>query len=396
MQGLKGLSLVSLLFSLSFLLIAAAATATAQTYTVLHYFEGAPDGQRPRAVLYRDAAGNLYGTTSSGGTGQFAGVIFRLDSSGNETILHYFNVPFGAYPWGGLVADAEHNAYGTTQNGGSTACSPDSCGVVYKLAKSRQYTFLHYFTGVDGAYPVGTLVRDPQGNLYGTTTWGGAHDGGVIFEIDASGNFQVLHDLDGSHDGYTPYGSLIRGKLGYLYGTTYSGGGKWMGSGTVFKFDPTSGKCAVLHVFNSESDGGSPMGRLVADTQGNLYGTTSKGGPEGEGTVFKLAASGEFTVLHSFSAQGSEGYDPLAGLIRDSVGNLYGSTSEGGTKCEGFSCAGSIFKLDPSGKLTILAAFNGGIGDSPAAELIQDSAGNLYGTTQYGFLAGVVFKISPQ
>ena len=291
--------------------------------TVLYSFTGGADGANPHAGLVPDAQGNLYGTTYFGGDpacvseGTYGcGTVFKLDTSGNETVLHSFagHPGDGANPEAGLVRDAQGNLYGTTLTGGSGGpelCSGvGGCGTVFKLDTTSKETVLYSFTGVpDGEEPDAGLVRDAQGNLYGTTYNGGASNLGTVFELDTTGKETVLHSFTGTGgDGSEPYGGLVLDAQGNLYGTTSFGGAS--GDGTVFELD-TAGKETVLYSFTGTGgDGAYPSGlvRLVRDAQGNLYGTTYEGGdlacdaPYGCGTVFKLtpaAATKTTTALMS-------------------------------------------------------------------------------------------------
>ena len=275
-------------------------------------------------------------------------------------------------------------------------------------------TVLHSFIPGDGVNPIAGLIQDAAGNLYGTTAFGGAacaelssQGCGVVFELircNSGYDFKVLHKFTGGADGAAPSGGLIRDAAGNLYGTTFYGGGSSAcglangtpsGCGTVFKLSPTSTK-TVLHTFTS-GDGQNPSAGLIREAAGNFYGTTTYGGGAGGGVVFELSPTGIQTVLYSF-AGGADGAFPLAGLIRDVGGNLYGTTQSGGTSsgCAPFGC-GVVFKLSPTGTETVLHSFTGRDGAFPSAGLIQDTVGNLYGTTEiggaYGF--GVVFKLSP-
>jgi uncharacterized repeat protein (TIGR03803 family) len=251
---------------------------------------------------------------------------------------------------------------------------------------------LHTFNGspTDRAIPgAAHLIGDSAGNLYGTTESGGASGAGVVFKLNKTGE-TVLYSFTGGADGWSPVAGLIRDSAGNLYGTTFGGGARFgeSGSGVVFKLD-TTGTETVLYSFTGGADGGSPAAGLIRDSAGNLYGTTELGGVSGAGVVFKLDTTGTETVLHSFTGPGGE--NPYAGLIADSAGNLYGTTYGGGA-----SGSGVVFKLDTTGTETVLYSFTGGAdGGSPVAGLIRDSAGNLYGTTYEGGTsdAGVVFKL---
>ena len=263
--------------------------AQAQTYTVLHRFTGSPDGALPYyGNLIADPAGNLYGTTPSGG-GADAGVVFKLNQSGETVLYRFTGGADGGDPQAGVILGAGGNLYGTTFSG----CSGAS-GVVFKLDAAGNETVLHSFTGPDGWGPWAGLVQDPAGNLYGTTFAGGAADFGVVFKVDSAGNETVLYNFIAEADGVNPYGSLVMDPAGNLNGTTAKGG-RW-GYGTVFKLD-TAGVETVLHSFAGyrRNGGSQPLAGLVRDSQGNLYGTTNLGGivsgacAIGCGWVFKLA-----------------------------------------------------------------------------------------------------------
>jgi uncharacterized repeat protein (TIGR03803 family) len=336
--------------------------AAPQELTTLHSFTG-DDGAYPHAGLIADPAGNLYGTTWGGGaSGQ--GTVFQLDPSGNLNVLYSFAGGDGSRPGAGLIADAAGNLYGTTINGGA-----QDAGTVFQLTPSGTLNVLYSFTGgSDGALPFAGLIADAAGNLYGTTIGG---DGpGTAFQLTPSGDLNVLYSFTG---GDSPWAGLIADAAGNLYGTTEGGDGP----GTVFQLTPT-GTLNVLYRFTGR-DGAVPHGRLIFDAAGNLYGTTHNGGTSGYGTVFQLTPSGALNVLHSFTG-GSDGAYPEAGLLADMAGNLYGTTYGGGAGGQG-----TVFQLTPSGTLNVLHSFTGGSdGGRPVADLIADAAGNLYGTTSYG------------
>jgi uncharacterized repeat protein (TIGR03803 family) len=376
------------------------------TFTVLYSFKwGATDGAFPVGGLLRDSAGNLYGTTEYGGSSNNCsggcGTVFKLDTTGKETVLHSFvGTPTdGQSPYAGLVRDAAGNLYGTTLSGGAS-----DFGTVFKLDTTGTETVLHSFVGspTDGQYTQGVLVRDSAGNLYGTTLNGGSSSNcsggcGTVFKLDTTGTETVLHSFVGSPtDGANPFAGLLRDAAGNLYGTTAYGGNKTayfcaFGCGTVFKVD-TTGAETVLHNFiGGRADGTTPTGGLVRDAAGNFYGTTRQGGSFSKGTVFKLDTTGTETLLHSFTGH-PDGWEPEVGLVRDAAGNLYGTTYKGGA-----SVKGMVFKVDATGAETVLYSFHGGAeGWLPEAGLIQDAAGNLYGTTTQGgtYGDGTVFKLS--
>ena len=359
-------------------------SARAQTFKVLHAFAGA-DGQEPLAGLIL-ANGTLYGTTVSGGA-HGSGAVFKLDNQNKETVLYSFaDLGDGANPYGRLVRDAAGNLYGTTYINGSKGG-----GVVFKLSGKTE-TVLHNFgAGSDGSGPTAGLVMDSTGNLYGTTSKGGtghcSGGCGTVFKVTKAGKETVLYNFKAGTDGYEPLAGLVRDGAGNLYGTTYGGGA---GYGTVFKVT-SAGKETVLHSFNF-SDGANPYGGLVRDAKGNLYGTTTIGGI-GAGNVFKLDARGKETVLYNFTG-GADGWHPEAGLILYTNGNLYGTTVEGGNPQVS---AGVVFEVHATGGETVLHSFTVTDGRNPVADLVRDAAGNLYGTTKLGGAGnrGVVFKLTP-
>jgi uncharacterized repeat protein (TIGR03803 family) len=356
---------------------------TAGQETALYSFTNGADGGYTTAGVVRDSEGNLYGTTGYGGAAN-VGVVYYLDAAGHETVVYSFPgaVP-GSYPDAGVMRDPTGNLYGTTYNGGAA-----NAGVVYKLDTAGQ-TVLYTFTGLaDGGGPYAGVIRDSPGNLYGTTAYGGTGFG-VVYKLDTSGNETVLHTFAGSGDGAVPYAGVIGDSAGGLYGTTYLGG--TAGAGAVYKLD-AAGRESVLYSFTGAADGGYPYAGVIRDSSGNLYGTTISGGTRESGVVYMVDISGRETVLYSFTG-GADGSYARAGVIRDAAGNLYGTTEYGGT-----AGAGVVYKLDTSGNETVLHSFTGGAdGGNPVAGVISDSAGNLYGTTQKGgpANAGVVYKLDP-
>jgi uncharacterized repeat protein (TIGR03803 family) len=408
------------------LLLASVAHAQTQAtkFKVLHTFHG-KDGGSPMGVLVLDAAGNIYGTTIGGGTGKCnkmgCGTAFELNKSGGQVWLHSFEGANGYNPDAGLLRDAAGNLYGTTDVGGkiSKNCGgvqEGGCGVVFKLDKTGAETFLYKFKGApDGSYPESLLVAGKAGNLYGTTYMGGSSFAGTVFKVDTKGKETILYSFcsqTSCSDGQYPYPGVILDAAGNIYGVTASGGA--IGAGEVFELD-TAGKETVLYSFSGGSDGSGPFSVLLFDAAGNLYGTTQEGGNDGCtygagcGVVFELSphSDGNWTesVLYTFCSLSdcTDGERPLTGpLVRDSAGNIYGTTYFGGNMnlCDG-SC-GVVFKLDSAGKETVLHTFTGGAdGAFPYAGLVSDGHGNLYGTTQGGgatcytsFTCGVVFKIT--
>jgi uncharacterized repeat protein (TIGR03803 family) len=420
------------------------AAQEAPNYRVLYAFTGTNgDGEFPLENVIRDQAGNLYGTAFNGGDlsgcfGAGCGVVFKVDPAGNETILYSFKGGAdGANPAMGLLRDEAGNLYGTTHGGGDLSGNPictavfgfPGCGVVFKVDPAGKETPLYAFTGgADGLGPASGLVRDREGNLYGTTGFGGNFTGdcpgealpgcGVVFKLDASGKETVLHTFTGDADGYSPFGNLLLDAEGNLYGTAVAGAdtsgtcsnvGGFRGCGTVYMLDP-AGRFVLLHTFNG-ADGAGPNGFLVRDNEGNLYGMTFYGGRLsacaglGCGVVFKLDCNGKETVLYSFTG-GTDGSEPAASVIRDAEDNLYGTTSIGGDVsgplCSGVGC-GVVFKLDVTGKEHVLHTFTGATdGSNPNATLLLDQEGILYSTAVGGgdlscsptYGCGVVFKIA--
>jgi uncharacterized repeat protein (TIGR03803 family) len=382
----------------------AATSAPAQTFKSLFTFANQAQGEFPASALIRDAKGDLYGTTYAGGSGNCSGgcgVAFKLDKAGQQTVLYSFSgtAGDGATPDGALVLDAAGNLYGTTLYGGSSGY-----GTVYKLSKSGKETVLYSFSGSkeDGQFPMAGLVRDAAGNLYGTTLYSGGagcnHGAGpgcgTVFKLDKAGRETALYRFTGvAGDGSFPVAGLVRDPAGNLYGTTQGGGS---GFGTVFKLDKT-GKETVLYSFTGGADGRYPQyGYLLRDAAGNLYGTTSSGGSSncsgGCGVVFKVDKARNETVLYSFTETNGDGANPYAGVTRDSAGNLYGTTFNGGV----FS-VGTVFKLDKAGQETVLHNFGRSDGANPRAAVVHDARGNLYGATQYGGTDdfGTIFKLTP-
>jgi uncharacterized repeat protein (TIGR03803 family) len=263
--------------------------------------------------------------------------------------------------------------------------------VLTSLAQAQNFKLLHTFEGADGATPSGDLARDASGNVYGVTYFGGSHGIGSVFKFDHTGKESVLYSFTGGSDGQDPLEGLrLRG--GALYGTAEPG--KPGGLGNVFRLSGT-GKLTVLHTFaGAPSDGGYASSDLLSDSQNNFYGTTFYGGALNNGTVYKLDVTGNETVLYSF-AGGPDGSSP-SGLVRDSAGNLYGVTQLGGDlACNAPLGCGTVFKLDPKGRLSVLHSFTGPDGVWPNG-LTPDGTGNFYGTTSAGgtLNAGTVFVLN--
>jgi len=413
--------------------------AIAQTEKVLHNFDSnGKDGSVPEASLIFDSAGNLYGTTSNGGTHGSGTVFEMMPKAGGgwtETVLHdfYNDGKDGSLPAAGLILDAAGNLYGTTELGGGIG-STCLCGTVFELSPKagRGWTekLLHSFSqnGKDGYEPLAGLILDATGNLYGTTSSGGVYGHGTVFEVSPAAGEKwtekVVYSFcsqSGCGDGDEPIGGLIFDPAGNLYGTTVTGGTGVCnnhGCGNVFELTPKAGGGwteTSLYSFCSQalcSDGEFPEAGLSLDASGNLYGTTVQGGGvSGWGTVFEISPSvgGGWTeeVLYDFCLQSgcADGGEPTAGLIFDGAGNLYSTTTYGGFCGGEFSCAGTVFELTPVAgggwAETVLHPFSGANSDrggaAPSTSLVFDKVGNLYGTTSTGgaYDAGVVFEVTP-
>lgn len=303
--------------------------------------------------------------------------------AGTYSLLYSFQCdPDGGYPQSALVRDSSGNLYGTTEAGGQYGY-----GTVFKVTPSGSETVLHSFTGPpsDGGHPqYGSLTLDGAGNLYGVTPEGGAFSYGAVYEVTATGAQSVLYSFTGGSDGGAPYGGMARDSAGNLYGTTYLGG--TYNSGVVFKLTH-GGTESVVHSFGSSpTDGVFPTSNLTRDSSGNLYGTTQEGGAFSYGTVFEVSANGIETVLYSFKGPYVDGAGPVGGgLLRDTAGNLYGVTASGGAGGDG-----TVFKLTPGGTESVLFSFayEGVGGAYPIDGLARDAAGNLYGTTVNGGSTG--------
>jgi uncharacterized repeat protein (TIGR03803 family) len=381
--------------------VIAAPPAQAQTYSVLYSFQCAPnDGSDPASALTLDTAGNLYGTTGLGGSSNL-GTVFKLSPDGAETVLYSFTGGLdGGIPFGKLLLDAAGNLYGTAVVGGA-----NKGGVAFKLTPEGTETVLHNFgAGSDGSGPSGGFIRGGDGVLYGITENGGSFGFGTVYSITGHGKETVLYSFDEKpSDGRYPSGALVQDAAGNLYGTSTEGGAD--GFGIVFKLAP-NGTETVLYSFTGERDGRYPAAPLMQDAAGNLYGVTSEGGAllcgggSGCGVVFALSPAGEESLLHIFAGPPSDGWQPASGVYRSNAGSLLGTTSIGGT-----AGSGVVYGINAAGKERILHDFAGPPDDgaSPNGNLIRDSAGNFYGATAGGGSGaapngqgcGTVFKLQP-
>jgi len=439
---------------LSFLNLTTHSQALGASESILWNFNDL-DGLQPLGLIM-DTGGNLYGTTIEGGPNGNRGTVFELtppSTVGGEwtqsVLWNFGNGTDGIQPEGAPIMDTSGNLYGTTYQGGAYVpggSSIDPSGTAFELSPPAtiggnwtESVLWNFGTGTDGSNPSAGLVADDSGNLYGTTSYGGtfhnsncpfienASCGGTAFEltppstIGGSWTESVLWNFGNGTDGQSPDAPLIIDKKGNLYGTTICGGknGKscsdfenssesgFADGGTVFELTPpaTIGGAwteSILWNFGNGADGIEPQAGLIMDSSGNLYGTTSYGGahgsnPKPSGTVFKLSPpstiGGTWTesILWSFG-KSKDGNLPVAGLILDLNGNLYGTTAKGGTNfnpklCKGSGpvCGGTVFELTPSGSESILWSFGKGEdGNTPSAGLILDGGGNLFGTAANG------------
>lgn len=385
---LSGLTLAVL----SVLVLIDARPAHAQTETVLYNFAGGSDGAVPFSRLASDGAGNFYGTTYFGGAFG-AGTVFELSPDGHggwyEKVLYSFDGgTHGGNPWlSYVIFDKAGNLYGTACTGGA-----NGHGVVFELSpvgKRWKETVLHSFTDtMDDALPVNGLIMDAAGNLYGATFYG------AVFELSPSGGHwteQVIYDFATNlHAGLTmdAAGNIFGATFRYVFELSPNGGGVW---------NPD----VIYNFTGPPKDGSNPDDTLVLDQAGSLYGTTTAGGASNNGTVFKMShGKNGWTerILYSFKGvRKNDGSGPFAGIVFDAKGNIYGATQSGGKHGDG-----TVFELAaPVGKgkyvEKVLWSFSGADGHAPFADLILDSAGNLYGTTTAGGSSnnGVVFEVTP-
>lgn len=386
--------LTTLSISILSLAIPSSASAARYSLTTLASFDG-ENGKTPNGSLILDSNGNLYGSTKFGGkpdgNGNGYGTVFKIEAGTGQIItLAKFDPNYGVNPYGGVIADTVGNLYGTTHQYGNVGLG-FGFGTVYKIeaGTGTLSTLATFRNSLEAATPGATVLSGIDGNLYGTTLDGGSRDSGATFKVDlATNTLTVLAKFNGEN-GRDPEGSLIVDTQGLFYGTTSKGGKDNLG--TVFELNAVTHELTTLYSFGG-ADGKFPVADLVTDGNGNLYGTTSSGGDNNLGSVFRLNLdTHSLTTLHSFN--GRDGYGPTGGLIFDSEGNLLGTTPSGGT---GY---GTVFKLNiQTNTLTTLASFNWTNGAQPSGKLTLDESGNLYGTTRaggsidYGY--GTVFKLS--
>jgi len=390
-----------------FLLFFCAVGLQASTTEIIYSFAGDEDGEYTDTDVAIDAAGNLYGTSVLGGESG-GGTVWQLSNVGGSwvhTVLYSFTGGRdGGEPYKGVTLDAAGNLYGTAVTGGSGSCE-GGCGVTYKLTKSGStYTqsVIHAFTGgVDGSGPGARVELDKQGNVYGMTPTGGANGLGTIYALHPKPNggwaTKVIHTFTGGADGSSGSAGKMDLRGGHLYGAATTGGVH--GAGTVFELTPTqSGEWdfKTLYSFQGEPDGVFPYGALLFDGGGNIYGTTYYGGANDVGTVYRLSPTGvgewNERVLYSFGT-GSDGNSSISNLVFDSSGNLYGTTSEGG------SGSGTIFKLARGTLIeSIPHSFQGPPdGAFPYAGMVSAGDGTFFGATVHGGDdgEGAIYKFTP-
>ncbi|HEY2444645.1 MAG TPA: choice-of-anchor tandem repeat GloVer-containing protein [Rhizomicrobium sp.] len=377
---------------------------------MLYTFTNGSDGGLPCcSSLVLDGKGDLYGTTVSLSNCCNSGAVFELAPGGNESVLYSFPNGSGGSEPTALVMDKAGNLWGTTIAGGISG------GVIFKILTSKdKEKLIHTFEGSpdDGCAPEGAMVVDNSGDFFGTTFGCGKHGFGTVFELMPNGTESPLYSFRGGRDGLYPVAGLIIDSQGNLYGTTQYGGvigpcsDGFGGCGTIFRLAPDGTKTELYKFKGPPGDGYRPAGNVIMDASGNLYGTTSWGGragcfaDEGCGLVFELSSNRTETVLHFFNGEKRDGSNPSAGLIADSAGNLYGTTEFGGSSnnCNGANGCGTVFEMAPDGTETILHKFKEATdGANPMGGLVADSSGNLYGTATYGgaFGYGTVFEITP-
>ena len=420
---------------LVFALCAASAISSAQTLTTLASFDGT-DGKTPQATLIQATDGNFYGTTPSGGA-YGLGSVFKVTPAGTITTLYSFcaltNCVDGSGPTAGLVQASDGNFYGTTYYGGSNCVfgnlSQSGCGTVFQITPSGQLTTLYSFcqtgsgfTCYDGSEPYSSLIQASDGNLYGTTVYGGNNTNdisninggyGTVFRITLQGSLTTLFSFCNNLnvtgyclDGALPFAGVLQASDGNFYGTLYNGGtGTDNSGGLVYKLTASS-KFTVLHNFGSTrnwTDGAYPYASLIQGTDGNLYGTTRNGGYGGTlggGTAFKITTSGKLTTLHRFRED--QGEFPYSSLVQGKDGNFYSTLSGAGPYTGIGTPAGTAFLLSPKGDFRRFYSFcsqkNCTDGFGPFAGLVQGTDGKFYGLTLSGGADndGTVFTISPK
>jgi uncharacterized repeat protein (TIGR03803 family) len=353
--------------------------------TLLYAFTGGNDGAYPQAGLVEGSDGNFYGTTSAGGTNN-EGAVFSVSSAGGfRPVMSFVGGFDGEEPQAPLAQGDNGNFYGTTYQGGSAGN-----GVIFEMTAAGGLTSLYAFTnGADGANPAGGLAQGSDGNFYGSTVNGGANHVGVLFRLSPQGALTVLHALTNRVEGAHPQGGLLAGSDGNFYGTTYQGGAS--SEGAIFQMTP-AGAVTPMYAFTNGADGGYPKGGLVEGLDGNFYGTTTLGGTNNQGTIFKVTPQGVLTPLYSFT-NGADGATPECALALGADGSFYGTATNGGSQG-----VGVVYKVTAAGVLTPLYSFTNGVdGAMPVAGLVEGADGNFYGAASSGgtYFMGTLYEISP-
>jgi uncharacterized repeat protein (TIGR03803 family) len=359
---------------LAALLVVAATTARAQTFTVLYNFgskSGDPLNPGFQGIIAQGRNGNLYSTTSNGGSA-LSGDIFKITPTGTATGLHNFDGTIECLPRSGLTLGTDGNFYGTTEG-----CGTSMLGTVFKVTSGGSFAPLYNFAGTgDGGLPDAPPIQATDGNFYGTVrgslTAGGS---GTVYKLTLTPSVKLttIFSFDGTH-GEFPAAPLVQGTDGNFYGTTEQGGSN--GAGVVFKITP-AGKLTVLHNFDT-TDGADPIGPLIQARDGNFYGTTEKGGTQGSGVVFKITAGRVFTILHNFNSA-TDGGSPFAGLVQATDLNFYGMAASGGS-----GEVGTIYRINAQGSFSVLHNFDNTTGASPSVTLVQHTNGKIYGVAFLG------------
>lgn len=416
-RGISFVLVSTLLFTSATLL---SLGASAQTFSVIHTFSGGNDGAYPYAGLAIDKNGNLYGTANQGGNlkascppaNDGCGTVFKLAFSKSgwsfQPIYAFRGGKDGQGPYGNVAFGPDGKLYGTTIEGGNQQPCPSGCGSVFRLkpsatcrTKKCQWTetVIYRFLGnTDGFYPSGDVTFDPAGNVYGTTIQGGSYGPGTVYELKKRGwTESILWNFTGNSDGGNPYSGVISDKAGNIYTSDLAGGSN--NGGAVLELSPSQSGWTETTLYDFYGTSGViPVAGLLLDGSGNVIGATQTGGPNANGgTVYELSPAGgswNLTTLYNFTGDGEPG--PWGKLTMDAAGSLYGTT-------QGYPASGdwgTAFKLtlsDGAWTETVLHRFTGGSdGGYPLSNLIFDSKGNLYGTTNLGGNGyGVVFEITP-
>jgi len=383
---------------LSVVLLLATTVARAQVFNTVYNFTALVSGTNRDGAEYLSSLllardGNLYGTAYYGGTNG-TGTIFRFSPGHGFDIVHTFSAmpngtnSDGAHPYAGLIQDTDGNYYGTTAGGGA-----HDFGTVFQMTANGAITLLHSFNYSDGENPKASLTPAGGGTYYGAALAGGANGTGDIFLVNTNGTFQDLYDfapgnlnasfVPTNFDGSGPFGTLVPGGDGYVYGTTHYGGTN--GNGTIFRFNTNNSHFDLLHTFgatdinNHNPDGANPYSSLTPVTNGVFWGTATYAGTNGGGTIFQVTTGGVFSVVHTFNSL-IDGSSPYGTLVRGHDGNLYGTTD---TNSSGY---GTLFQITTSGTLATLHIFSpqggdGSDGSSPFAGVTFGNDGYIYGTT---------------